>query len=269
MIRGPYCTGAVTPSGACAFVSQPQPHLQREHLVLGRHRPDRRDVDDLPALDPRSPARPSGTSRSSRHCAGRCRTFLSGWSVSSIVAPGWPFGRPASARTCRAATSAPASPARPTTAASRNSASSSSPGRPGPRPATAARPACSRSTAISAACSAIRASRSASSSRSRVFAARSPRITAVGNAGHLGHAPHYYHDSAQPANRQASKPLAASENTAVQKERPTDLSSYLRSTLTIGAPSCVSSKAGSRPSGEFTSFRKRVVPRDCPAWRSP
>ena len=28
------------------------------------------------------------------HFAGRCRTFLSGCSDSSIVAPGWPFGRP-------------------------------------------------------------------------------------------------------------------------------------------------------------------------------
>ena len=28
------------------------------------------------------------------HLAGRCRTLLSGWSVSCIVAPGWPFGRP-------------------------------------------------------------------------------------------------------------------------------------------------------------------------------
>jgi hypothetical protein len=28
------------------------------------------------------------------HLAGRCRTLSSGWSVSGIVAPGWPFGRP-------------------------------------------------------------------------------------------------------------------------------------------------------------------------------
>jgi hypothetical protein len=28
------------------------------------------------------------------HRAGRCRSLLSGWSVSCIVAPGWPFGRP-------------------------------------------------------------------------------------------------------------------------------------------------------------------------------
>ena len=68
--------------------------LHREHLVLGRHRLHRRDVDDLPALDRGDRRASSGTSRSSRTCAGRCFTVLSGWSVSSIVAPGWPFGLP-------------------------------------------------------------------------------------------------------------------------------------------------------------------------------
>ena len=93
MIRGPYCTGAVTPSGACAFVSQPHPHFTvsiwcsvvtaftggmsmtclRSTAVTGAF------FRDFPQQE---------------HLAGRCFTVLSGCSVSSIVAPGWPFGLP-------------------------------------------------------------------------------------------------------------------------------------------------------------------------------
>jgi hypothetical protein len=76
--------------------------------------------------------------RSGPHLPGRCRTFLSGWSDSSIVARAAPSAFRACGRTCLAATSATAWPGRPTTAACWSSASSSSPGRPGPRPATAA-----------------------------------------------------------------------------------------------------------------------------------
>ena len=93
MIRGPYCTGAVTPSGASAFVSRPQPHSRvsiRCSVVFaftgGMSMTWRRStaVASPPFRDfPQQP-----------HVAGRCRTLLSGWSVSSIVAPGWPFGRP-------------------------------------------------------------------------------------------------------------------------------------------------------------------------------
>src|SRR5580693_832079 len=93
MIRGPYWTGALTPSGACAFVSQPHPHLtvsiwcpvvtaftggmsmtcRRSTAVTGAF------FRDFPQHEQRF---------------GRCSTFLPGCPDSSIVAPGWPFGRP-------------------------------------------------------------------------------------------------------------------------------------------------------------------------------
>ena len=109
-----------------------------------------------------------------RHCDGRYPAFLSGWSVSRIVAPGCPFGRPGF---------------RPDLPRSDFGAGFASPSDDGgleefrefafTRAASSATcdysPArCSRSTAISASCSAIRVSRSVSSSRSRAFAARSP-----------------------------------------------------------------------------------------------
>ena len=186
MIRGPYCTGAVTPSGACAFVSQPHPHLTVSiwcsvvtALTGGMSMTCLRSTAVTGAFPRDFPQQP--------HFAGRCLTFLSGCSDSSIVAPGWPFGRPG---------------LRPDLPRSDFGDGFAGPSDDGgfdefrefvftwaARSATCdCSPAsASRSTAISAACSSIRASRSASSSRSRVFAARSPVSPAVGNARHLGH----------------------------------------------------------------------------------
>jgi hypothetical protein len=93
MILGPYWTGAVTPSGACAFVSKPHPHFTVSiwcsvvtAFTGGMSMTCRRSTAVTGALFRDFPQQP--------HRAGRCRTFLSGWSDSSIVAPGWPFGRP-------------------------------------------------------------------------------------------------------------------------------------------------------------------------------
>ena len=69
------------------------PALHRQHLVLGRHCLDRRDVDDLPALD-RGDRRFFRDFPQQPHLAGRCRTSCPGGPTSSIVAPGWPFGLP-------------------------------------------------------------------------------------------------------------------------------------------------------------------------------
>jgi hypothetical protein len=93
MIRGPYCTGAVTSAGASAFVSCPQPHNSVSIwcsvvtvLTGGMSMTCRRSTAVTAARFRDFPQRP--------HRAGRCRSLLSGWSVSCIVAPGWPFGRP-------------------------------------------------------------------------------------------------------------------------------------------------------------------------------
>jgi hypothetical protein len=93
MIRGPYCTGAVTPSGACAFVSHPHPHSSVSSwcsVVLAR-------TGGMPITWRRSTAVTAARFRDfpqQPHRAGRCRTVLSGFSLSCIVAPGCPFGRP-------------------------------------------------------------------------------------------------------------------------------------------------------------------------------
>ena len=93
MIRGPYWTGAFTPSGACAFVSQPHPHFTVSiwcsvvtAFTGGMSMTCLRSTAVTGAFFRDFPQQP--------HFAGRCRTFLSGWSDSSIVAPGWPFGLP-------------------------------------------------------------------------------------------------------------------------------------------------------------------------------
>ena len=93
MIRGRYCTGAVTPAGASAFVSCPQPHSSVSiwcsvvtAFTGGMSMTCRRSTAVTAARFRDFPQQP--------HRAGRCRSLLSGWSVSGIVAPGWPFGRP-------------------------------------------------------------------------------------------------------------------------------------------------------------------------------
>jgi len=137
MIREPYWTGAVTPSGACAFVSRPHPHFRVSTwcsvvtaFTGGMSMTCLRSTAVTGAFFRDFPQQP--------HLAGRYRTFLSG----SPTAPSWPRAGLsvglACGRTCRAATSGPASPARPTTAACWNCGSSPSPGRRDPRPATAA-----------------------------------------------------------------------------------------------------------------------------------
>src|SRR5271165_908435 len=93
MTRGPYWTGAVTPSGAWAFVSHPQPHLTVSiwcsvvtAFTGGMSMTCRRSTAVTGAFFRDFPQQ--------AHFAGRCRTFLPGFSDSSIVAPGWPFGLP-------------------------------------------------------------------------------------------------------------------------------------------------------------------------------
>jgi hypothetical protein len=113
------------------------------------------------------------------HFAGRCRTLLSGWSVSCIAAPGWPFGRPG---------------LRPDFPRSDFGCGLASPSDDGGfeefrefdftlavRSAT-----CDCSAAICSSSVAICASRSAGSSRSRAFAARSPPAPSSGTAGTSG-----------------------------------------------------------------------------------
>jgi hypothetical protein len=137
------------------FRLAPAAAQQRQHLVPGGLRPDPGDAD--------------------------------GWSVSSVVTPGWPFGRPGF---------------RPDFPRSDFGAGFASPSDDGGLPefresgfTCAARSAtcdcspasASRSTAISASCTAIRSFRSASSSRSRAFAARSPAASSGTPAGRSGH----------------------------------------------------------------------------------
>ena len=116
------------------------PALHGQHLVLGRDRLHRRDVDDLPPLD-RGDRRvlqglPAAAAprRPVPHLLVRVLR-------SSIVAPGWPFGLPGLRPDLPRSDFGAAWPARPTTAACWSCGSSSSPARPGPRPATAALPA--------------------------------------------------------------------------------------------------------------------------------
>ena len=173
MIRGPYCTGAVTPSGACAFVSRPQPHRSVSIwcsvvtvFTGGISMTWQRPTAVTAARFRDFPQQP--------HRAGRCRTVLSGCSLSCIAVPGWPFGRPG-LRPDFPRSDFGAGFARPSgdggllefrefeaTRAARSATCDCSAA------------SCSRSTAISASCTVIRSSRSASSTRSRAFAARSP-----------------------------------------------------------------------------------------------
>ncbi len=205
MIRGPYWTGAVTPSGACAFVSQPHPHFTVSiwcSVVTAL-------TGGMSVTCLRSTAVTGAFFRDfpqQGHLAGLCFTVLPGCSVSSIVAPGWPFGLPG---------------LRPDLPRSDFGDGFAGPSDDGgfdefrefvftwaARSATCdcSKASCSRSTAFSAACSSIRASRSASSSRSRAFAARSPPSPLSGTTGISGTAERC-HGSAPPANRQASKRL--------------------------------------------------------------
>jgi hypothetical protein len=93
MICGPYWAGAGTPSGASVLVSQPQPHFTvsiwcsvTSAFTGGMSMTWRRSV---PVTSPRRRDFPQPPHRS-----GRCFTTLSGWSLSCIVAPSWPSGRP-------------------------------------------------------------------------------------------------------------------------------------------------------------------------------
>jgi hypothetical protein len=93
-IRGPYCTGAVTPAGAVPAVTVP--HEQRRDTIRcsvtspricsGRSVTCRRSV-----LVTGAPVRPVPQPP---HAPGSCTTTSSGSSVIARVAPGCPFGRP-------------------------------------------------------------------------------------------------------------------------------------------------------------------------------
>ena len=122
------------PGGRARPGHRAAPAATAGHLVLGDHGPRLGGLRDLPPDHARL-RRPAQPGRARRAAGRSCRTTASGRSLSCIVTPGCPFGRPAPARTSPAATSAPASPARPTTAAASCSASSAPAGPPGPRPA--------------------------------------------------------------------------------------------------------------------------------------
>ena len=129
------------------------PALHREHLVLGRHRLDRRDVDDLPALDRSDWVSSSGTSRSRSTCPA-------GASRSCRGAPRVPFRGPGLAfRPARLAAGLAAQRFRRRLRTVRrrglrwSPGSSPSPGRRDPRPATAARPAARAAPRSPLACS--------------------------------------------------------------------------------------------------------------------
>src|SRR5436190_10521813 len=203
MTRGPYCTGAVTPSGARAFVSQPQPHCTVSSwcsvvtaFTGGMSMTCRRSTAVTGALFRDFPQQ--------EHLAGRCFTVLSGCSDNSIVAPGWPFGLPGlrpdfPRRDFGDGLAGPSDDGGLLefrefvfTWAIRSATCDCSPA------------SASRSTAIPAACSAIWASLSARSFRNRVFAARSPLSPLSGTPGTSG-TDEPCHDSAPPANRQAPK----------------------------------------------------------------
>jgi len=178
--------------------------------VLGGPRADPAGCRSPGGALSRSRGRPSRGFPQQPHRAGRCRTVWSGFPLSCIVAPGWPFGRPG---------------LRPDFPRSDFGAGFASPSDDGgldefreldctraARSATcdcsAAR--CSRSAAISASCSAIRVFRSSSSSRSRAFAARSPAVSSARRAPRARATLH--HDQPSPANRRPSnrkQPAAA------------------------------------------------------------
>ena len=201
------------------------PALHRQHLVLGRHRLHRRDVDDLPALD-----RGDRRVLQGLPAAGALRRPVPHLLVrvlrSSIVAPGWPFGRPG---------------LRPDLPRSDFGAGFASPSDDGGLlefrefaftwAARSATCDCSAVTSLAQhrvlrGLLPIRASRSASSSRSRVFAARSPPSPLSGTPGTSG-TDERCHDSARPANRQTSKRPQQTRKRRRRKEGgQTGLSSY-------------------------------------------
>lgn len=196
MIRGPYCTGALAPSGACAFV--PQPQLQR--TVSSRCPVVTGFTGGMPMTCRRSTAVTGAFFRDfpqQEHLAGRRPTVLSGCSDSSIVAPGRPFGRPGFR------------PDFPRSDFGDGLAGPSDDGgfdefREFAFTCDRSSARASRSAAFSTASSAIRASRPASSPRSRAFAARSPGSPLPGTPAVSG-TDERCHDTAPPANRQASK----------------------------------------------------------------
>jgi hypothetical protein len=92
--RGPYWTGAAAPAGAAAAVTIPQPH-RRE---IGRCSVTSARISGGKSVTCRRPAPASGAPARSlpqpAHRPGSWPTTSSGAPVISIVAPGWPFGRP-------------------------------------------------------------------------------------------------------------------------------------------------------------------------------
>jgi hypothetical protein len=72
MMRGPYCTGCRHCAWGLRLRFLTAAAQQREQLVLGHGRPDRRDVDDLPALHP-GHGRAFQAARSQRGAPHRCR----------------------------------------------------------------------------------------------------------------------------------------------------------------------------------------------------
>ena len=91
--RGPYCTGAVTPAGAAAPVTVPQP--QRREMSWCSVTTGRAGGTSVTCrrITPASPA-PARLSPHAGHCSGSCAITSSGAAVNSSVAPGCPFGRP-------------------------------------------------------------------------------------------------------------------------------------------------------------------------------
>src|SRR5690349_7203818 len=217
MIRGPYWTGAFTPSGDAAFVSQPHPHFTVSIwcsvvtvFTGGTSMTCLRSTAVTGAFLRDFPQQP--------HLAGRCFTFLSGCSDSSIVVPGWPCGRPG------------LRPDLPRSDFGDGLAGPSDDGgllelREFVFTWAARSAACDCSAVTRSRSAAISASRSASSSRSRVFAARSPASPLSGTPGVSGTDEHC-HDSFRPANRQPSKQHSSRESTGDEGSGQTDLSSY-------------------------------------------
>ncbi len=180
-IRGPYCTGAVTPAGASALVASPQPHSSSiiwcsvvTAFTGGMSMTCRRST---------AVTRRAGLPGAAPRQAGSAAPLDQDGPVSCIVAPGWPFGRPglrpvflrsdfgagfarpsddggfeefrSSRRPGRQVRDLRLKPSAPAPAASR----------PAPHPARPAAPAAARSQ----------------------HEARS----IIGNTGHLGHTPNY------------------------------------------------------------------------------
>ena len=186
------------------------PALHGEQLVLGRHRLHRRDVDDLPPLDPgdrraffrdfpqqRAPRRPVphllvrvvGELHRRPGLALRPARLAAGLAAQRLRRR---LRQPVRRRRLRW-----------------SSASSTSPARPGPRPATAARQLLAQRRDLRA------------SPRSGVPLGQQlpqPRVRSTKPAHHRCRErrasrarPNYCHDSARPANRQASKRLELAE----------------------------------------------------------